>query len=718
MRVSGKIAWNHYKRFPVHAVLIVLIIALPSMIAASVILTVLSAVPTNQQLADYELGTTQAAVRGGNYAAGFTVQRPDSLNPQSAEGDFSQITTDELGMQTIPIGPFDIKPLFPEVPADGWLVVQTRSGYAISLSEEKACPTDEGQGIPYCTYSAWQLIQGDLWAPELSQKYRVIAGTPPQNSHEILVSRAFLERDLKRTISQLPLDGFSTTDFVTGEAIPLRIVGVMDSPESVGLSTVFAQTDAFFSPSREVFYDVEIFYMKTATPPVWSQIVELNKQGVTVLSRSVIASPPPQQDVPAFQYAPDSTYTIPQIVYAILFAVLIPLLLLPVSILAGSAFAFSARRQTRTLGVLASLGAEPGILRSITRSTAVWLGFVGGVLGAALGTYVYTLVHPTLSGFINSNPLSLPNWNRFVHIYGLNIAWLPLLAVVAFGMFAALVVSWLPARRAARVNALDALRGARLESATRFRYNISALVIILLGAAGLIFSAYRLRLFLHDGGVDPQDFAIVVALGVLSIFVIQLGFQIGSTWIFVLGRLVFAPLDSAANFAMRDLLGNRRRFQAVLRTSTFAFFLTGVFAIALATAATQAPKGFPSFDPVITTVVLIGAFFVLISSGIALSLSTDESRPDHATLKNLGATGFFRFRVVAWQAVSLTLISGLIGGVSSWLLLWMLLSGFDQKIVIPNQYYMLVLGAPIVLFVVAAFIVPYRKLSLTRSSID
>lgn len=100
----------------------------------------------------------------------------------------------------------------------------------------------------------------------------------------------------------------------------------------------------------------------------------------------------------------------------------------------------NVHERRREIGTMMALGATTGTLQAIFMVKALLLGVAGGVVGYAIGTGLAVGLGPSLAGV----PV-LP---------------LPMMLVVAVGVSAglALLASWLPARRAARLDPFMTLR--------------------------------------------------------------------------------------------------------------------------------------------------------------------------------------------------------------------------------------------------------------------
>jgi hypothetical protein len=101
--------------------------------------------------------------------------------------------------------------------------------------------------------------------------------------------------------------------------------------------------------------------------------------------------------------------------------------------------AYSTAQRTAEFGLRAALGAEPGAVTRMVLGEAVRLAIGGVVVGLPLGLLATRLIRKEIFGV---DPIDAPS----------------LVAAVAVLVSAAVLASYLPARRAARVGPLEALR--------------------------------------------------------------------------------------------------------------------------------------------------------------------------------------------------------------------------------------------------------------------
>ena len=109
----------------------------------------------------------------------------------------------------------------------------------------------------------------------------------------------------------------------------------------------------------------------------------------------------------------------------------------------------SVLQRTREIGVMRAVGARRSTIRRLFTFEAAALGFFGGLFGVVIG-YVFVLAaKPVISNAVKSGPISGANFSVPL--------WL-VLVVVAGTTGIGFVSGLLPARRAARLDPVEALR--------------------------------------------------------------------------------------------------------------------------------------------------------------------------------------------------------------------------------------------------------------------
>jgi ABC-type antimicrobial peptide transport system permease subunit len=103
--------------------------------------------------------------------------------------------------------------------------------------------------------------------------------------------------------------------------------------------------------------------------------------------------------------------------------------------------AYTVSRRTREIGIRGALGASRGRLRAMVLRDALLLVLIGLAIGLPVAGFASRFLEELLHGTSVANPA----------VY---------VAVVAIVLVASFVASWIPARRAARVDPVIALRSS------------------------------------------------------------------------------------------------------------------------------------------------------------------------------------------------------------------------------------------------------------------
>ncbi|HBO64600.1 TPA: hypothetical protein DD425_01410 [Candidatus Saccharibacteria bacterium] len=108
----------------------------------------------------------------------------------------------------------------------------------------------------------------------------------------------------------------------------------------------------------------------------------------------------------------------------------------------------SVLERTREIGLMKALGMRGGGVSRLFQFEAAWIGFLGGVIGAAIAVVLGILFNPTITEL-----LGLGEGN-----YLLIFQPLPLIGMVIVLMLIAMLAGWFPARKAAKLDPIEALR--------------------------------------------------------------------------------------------------------------------------------------------------------------------------------------------------------------------------------------------------------------------
>lgn len=209
-----------------------------------------------------------------------------------------------------------------------------------------------------------------------------------------------------------------------------------------------------------------------------------------------------------------------------------------------AAFAISARRQLRTVGLLSSTGASP---RTVKRFL-ILQGAVTGAIGAALGIGIGLLL-------VFLFPAERMSEVVGHHVSGVVLPLVELVPILLLGTLGAAAAAGIPARSASKVSTLQALAGRRPLPRVPTRMPAWGVISLLIGAACFAMAVSGSR----DGG--SSLWALIAVAGALATLA---GVCFISPW--VVARLdgFSARFPYSWRLAGRSLARNRVRSSAVI----------------------------------------------------------------------------------------------------------------------------------------------------------
>lgn len=378
----------------------------------------------------------------------------------------------------------------------------------------------------------------DLRNPLTKGMFDLRVGELPARPGDVVINDAFGERGVEIG-DTLDVLGHDVTVVGIGRDATYR-----DNLSIIGPPGSFGADFSGDGPETE--------WLVGGDPVEWSDVLALNKQGATVRSRAVLLDPPPVREQ-AEEMGYDTGYE----GYIAVVALIVTMALLEVVLLAGPAFAVGARRQARTLALMAASGGTPRQARRVVLASGVVLGAAAALIGAVLGVLLGLALLPVVQQFSSA-------WFGPVEVN-----WLAVVVVAAFGLLSAFLAAVVPAWLASRQDVVAVLSGRRGDPPPSARTPVFGVVLLGVGIALSVF------------GVRGGEFAIalgavVAVFGMIFIVPLVVG---------VIGRQS-GRLPLVMRYAARDAA--RHRTRTVPAIAAVAATVAGVVALGIANSSDEA----------------------------------------------------------------------------------------------------------------------------------
>lgn len=392
--------------------------------------------------------------------------------------------------------------------------------------------TDDGVGY----------IQGtevELRDPLARGLFDLTEGHWPTGSDEVVVNQSMLDQ------------GYETGDVLelTGDGAPApTIVGVAESSGWRSHPVAAGPIGAFGLDDRDADM-VSPAWLVGGGPVGWDRVRAVNALGGTVLSRAVVTDPPPRSELPEeMQWGSDDGDDMVAVIVLV-----VVMALLEVVLLAGPAFAVTARRQSRTLALLAATGGTPAQSRRVILGGGLVLGSVAAVIGVVFGIGVAWLLLPALQRYSNTwfGPFDVP--------------WLHLVGIALFGLASAFLATVAPAWIASRQDVVAVLAGRRADKRPSLRSPVLGVVLLAVGIAGSAYGATAGS----NGEFAIAASAVIAVIGMIFLVPIVV---VGVARL--AGRLPLSP-----RYAARDAA--RHRTRTVPAVAAVAATVAGVVALGI-----------------------------------------------------------------------------------------------------------------------------------------
>lgn len=382
----------------------------------------------------------------------------------------------------------------------------------------------------------------DLRDPLTAGLFRLADGRWPASADEVVVNEEVLDR------------GYALGDRLGSpdDAAPTpTIVGVAESTTVRALPVVAGPPGSLGVTSG----DGPARWLVGGAPVTWDDVLRLNSRGAEVVSRAVLLDPPDATELPA-EVAGGAEAPDPAVVATL--SLVVAMVLLEVALLAGPAFAVGARRQSRTLALLASSGGTPRQVRRVVLAGALVLGAAAAGAGAVAGTLLGVAVLPLVQRLSATwfGPVDVPV--------------LLVLGVAGLGVLSALMAALVPAVLASRQDVVAVLAGRRGEPRPSRRSPVVGLALLVVGVGAAVL-----------GALDSGREVLVAVAGVSAVLGMVL---LVPLVLDVLGRLA-GRLPLALRYAVRDAA--RQRSRTAPAVAAVAATVAAVVALGVAAASDE-----------------------------------------------------------------------------------------------------------------------------------
>ncbi len=507
-RLSLRLARRDALRSRGRSILVLFMIALPVLAVTAADVVIQTQDVSSAESLDRRLGAADARVNV-QQGMGRVYQGPDPDQVSSSEGGEKDPLT--AGEVSAALG--------------GARLVEERIGSASIVSTKGVADVE--------------VTEVDLNDPVTRGLFDLTSGRWPEAKDEVVVNEALTEKG-----------------YAVGDVLETPKTDVPD-PTIVGIAESTTARNYPIAAGPVGSLAVETYDGRTwlvdGGPVSWATVQELNLDGASVLSRAVVLDPPP---IP-----PEVEQYLGQTDDAMLavIALVVVMALIEVVLLAGPAFAVGARRQSRSLALMAATGGTPAQARRVVMAGAVVLGGLASVIGVVAGIGIGWVLVPILQHYSGSwfGPFDVP--------------WLHLVGIAAFGLLSAFLASAVPALIASRQDVVAVLAGRRGDRRPSLRSPLVGLILLAAGIAGAAYGAKAST----NGEFYIAGAAIVAVLGMILLVPVVLA---------LVSRLS-SRLPLTLRYAARDAA--RHRSRTVPAVAAVAATVAGVVALGIATSSDE-----------------------------------------------------------------------------------------------------------------------------------
>jgi putative ABC transport system permease protein len=468
-RTALRVARRESRRAKARSALVVAMIALPMAALAVAAVSYDMFTLTGAEKADRTMGTADARIRFPFH--GPARQLPDPYGPIGIM--MGGMLTEE---QMKPGTEAELSALLPA----GSTVVPLRRG-SVRMR------TADGIGQP-------NAVSIDASSPLARGYVNVLAGRAPTGTNEVALTEQAMTR-LGAGLGGTVRAADTTTQYT--------VVGQIEFPSLLDAVVLFPPISD--EAPKGFTFNENAWLVDTPSEISWSDVLRYNKSGLVVASRAVYLDPPPDAEVlESYGVTQTSEYAIAVIIAG--------LALLEIVLLAGPAFAVSARRRQRQLALVAANGGTPAHIRRIVLADGVLLGAVGAVVGIGTGILVAFAGRPLVEELLANSRAG------GYRVFPAALAAIAGLAVVT-GVLAALTPAFITARQ----NVVASLAGRRGAARSRKRWIAVGVAMIAIGGVVTVYGSAEAAAAITLAGLVIGELGLVLCTPALVGLIARIG---------------------------------------------------------------------------------------------------------------------------------------------------------------------------------------------------
>ncbi|GAB3222828.1 hypothetical protein GCM10027447_09970 [Glycomyces halotolerans] len=233
----------------------------------------------------------------------------------------------------------------------------------------------------------------------------------------------------------------------------------------------------------------------------------LNELGMSVWATSLVKDPPPTEEVYQGFSPSDGVDGAMMMVFGLIVTVVV----VEVVLLAGPAFAISARRRSREFALMSAAGAAPKHLRNTVLAGGLLFGIIAAVVAVTVGVLAVWALQPALEQFFGHRSA------------GLKVMPLMQAMLVGFAIVTGLLSALAAALSSSRINVVAALAGRTPRRKVRKRWPLIGLTLVGLGVASGFAGVALWSLPLMSVGIVAIQFGLIACTPTLVALIAKLG---------------------------------------------------------------------------------------------------------------------------------------------------------------------------------------------------